>query len=180
MAEKWSGPWPWSDPGPQSSLVSLAVLSHFRWLKSKLPPLRTLNTVAFSPTSWMHSSWSSKYTSTSSSRQRRPLIVLKTHQLDMLRAFYSALCISFTEEKHGDGPLHLAARVGDVVLELYPLAADAGPADAMTRLGFAVPDLDAVLARLGAAVVSGPRETELGRRAVVRDPDGRKVEMVQG
>lgn len=105
------------------------------------------------------------------------LIVLKTHQLDRLRDFYSALGISFVEEKHGNGPTHLAGRVGEVMLELYPLPADAGPADSTTRLGFAVPDLDAVVAKLGAAVVSGPRTTEWGRRAVARDPDGRKVEL---
>lgn len=108
------------------------------------------------------------------------LIVLKTHHLDRLKEFYSALGLSFVEEQHGDGPLHLSARVSEVVLELYPLPGDAGPADASTRLGFAVPDLDAVLARLGVAVVSGPQETEWGRRAVVHDPDGRKVELVEG
>lgn len=107
------------------------------------------------------------------------LIVLKTHHLDRLKEFYSALGVCFVEEKHGEGPLHLAGRVGEVVLELYPLPADAGPADASTRLGFSVPDLDAVLAGLGAAVVSGPRSTEWGRMAVVKDPDGRKVEVVQ-
>lgn len=108
------------------------------------------------------------------------LIVLKTHQLGRVEEFYSALGLSFVEEKHGDGPHHLSARAGGLVMELYPLPADAGPADATTRLGFAVPDLDAVLAGLGAAVVSGPRSTEWGRRAVVRDPDGRRVEVAQG
>jgi catechol 2,3-dioxygenase-like lactoylglutathione lyase family enzyme len=108
------------------------------------------------------------------------LLVLKTHHLDRLKEFYSTLGLSFVEEKHGDGPLHLAAHVGDLVLELYPLPSDAGLADASTRLGFTVPDLDAVLERLAAAVVSGTRETEWGRRAVVRDPDGRRVEVIEG
>jgi catechol 2,3-dioxygenase-like lactoylglutathione lyase family enzyme len=108
------------------------------------------------------------------------LIVLKTHDLEKLRDFYACLGLTFAEEKHGDGPLHLAARVGDLVLELYPLPADAGSADSTTRLGFAVSDLDATVARLGAAVGSGPRTTEWGRRAVARDPDGRKVEVVEG
>ena len=110
------------------------------------------------------------------------LLVLKTHQLDKLRAFYAALGIAFAEEKHGDGPLHLAARVGDIVIELYPLPADAGPADSTTRLGFAVPDLDAAMRSLEAfpaVVVSGLKATPWGRRAVVRDPDGRAVELVQ-
>jgi hypothetical protein len=39
-----------------------------------------------------------------------------------------------------------------------------------------VPDLDSVLARLAATIISGPAVTEWGRRAVVKDPDGRKVE----
>ena len=111
------------------------------------------------------------------------LLVLKTHQLDRLRAFYGVMGIAFVEEKHGEGPLHLAARVGDVVVELYPLPADAGPADATTRLGFSVFDLDAVmrsLEALQAVVVSRPKMTPWGRRAVVRDPDGRAVELVQG
>lgn len=109
---------------------------------------------------------------------RLNLIVLKTRQLAQLRSFYSALGLTFVEEKHGDGPPHLSARVGEVVIELYPLAADARAADATTRLGFSVPNLDEVLASLGPAVGGGPRETAWGRRAVVRDPDGRKVELV--
>jgi predicted enzyme related to lactoylglutathione lyase len=106
------------------------------------------------------------------------LLVLKSHQLDRVKDFYTAMGITFVEERHGDGPLHLSARVGEVVLELYPL--QDGEADSTTRLGFAVPDLDAVLARLGAAVVSGPAMTPWSRRAVVKDPDGRRVELVEG
>jgi predicted enzyme related to lactoylglutathione lyase len=114
---------------------------------------------------------------------RLNLLVLKTRQLDRLRDFYSALGITFAEERHGDGPTHLAGRVGDVVLELYPLPADAGPADSTTRLGFIVPDLDAALRQMeaaGATVVSPPRQTEWGRRSLIRDPDGRAVELCDG
>jgi lactoylglutathione lyase len=117
------------------------------------------------------------------SETRLNLLVLKIHQVDRLRAFYSAFAVAFTEERHGDGPLHLAARVGDLVLELYPLPDGASPADATTRLGFAVPDLDAALRSLdavGAVLVGQPKMTPWGRRAVVRDPDGRAVELVEG
>jgi predicted enzyme related to lactoylglutathione lyase len=111
------------------------------------------------------------------------LLVLKTHRLEPLRVFYSALGLSFVEEKHGSGPPHIAARVGDVVLELYPLPPDAGPADQTTRLGFTVPDLEAALQSLasaGATVASSPGNTPWGRRVVVRDPDGRAVELAAG
>jgi predicted enzyme related to lactoylglutathione lyase len=54
--------------------------------------------------------------------------------------------------------------------------------DATTRLGFAVERLSDVVHAVrfsGAAVVNEPRETERGVRAVVRDPDGRAVELCQ-
>jgi predicted enzyme related to lactoylglutathione lyase len=114
---------------------------------------------------------------------RLNLLVLKTHHLDQLKLFYSALGLSFVEEKHGEGPSHLAAQVGNLVLELYPLSESAGPPDATTRLGFAVPDLDETVRALeavSAVVVTQPRMTPWGRRAVVRDVDGRPVELTQG
>jgi predicted enzyme related to lactoylglutathione lyase len=107
------------------------------------------------------------------------LLVLKTRDPAAALLFYHAVGITFTEERHGTGPLHHAGRAGGTLLEIYPLA-DAGPADANTRLGFAVPDLDATLAALGAvgASVEQPvRATPWGRRAVVRDPDERAVEL---
>jgi predicted enzyme related to lactoylglutathione lyase len=109
------------------------------------------------------------------------LLVLKTAQPDRLRAFYTALGIDFTAEQHGNGPPHFAGRIGDVVLELYPLAEPAGTTE-LVRLGFVVDDLDAVVRSVeerGAVVVSGVRQTEWGYRAVVRDPDGRAVELCQ-
>ena len=66
------------------------------------------------------------------------LIVLETHRLGLLRDFYSALGVSFTEEKHGDLPLHLFPR-GDKVTDLPRLPADAGPTPAPE--GVAVMDL---------------------------------------
>jgi lactoylglutathione lyase len=111
------------------------------------------------------------------------LLVLKTGQLDRLRDFYACLGIAFTEERHGSGPAHFAGRIGDVVLELYPLPEGVSLPDTTTRLGFAVARLDEVLealGRLAAFVTSPPRQTEWGRRAVVRDPDGRAVELYQG
>jgi predicted enzyme related to lactoylglutathione lyase len=108
------------------------------------------------------------------------LLVLKTHQLDKARSFYHALGVEFAEEKHGAGPAQYAGKLGGVVFELYPLPDGAGPADAATRLGFAVSDVDAAVQSVqavGASVDRLPEETPWGRRAVVRDPDGRTVEL---
>jgi catechol 2,3-dioxygenase-like lactoylglutathione lyase family enzyme len=110
------------------------------------------------------------------------LIVLKTAALDRLRDFYAALGIQFVQEQHAGDPLHYSAQLGSVVLELYPLPPGAGQPDATTRLGFTVPDLEAVLRSLpaaGSAVASEAKEMAWGKRAVVRDPDGRAVELYQ-
>jgi hypothetical protein len=47
------------------------------------------------------------------------LVVLRTPQVDRLRAFYQALGVELAEEQHGGGPPHYAGRVGDAVLEIY-------------------------------------------------------------
>ena len=110
------------------------------------------------------------------------LVVLKTRQVDALRKFYGSLGIELAEEQHGKGPVHFAGQVGDVVLEVYPLPDDGTPADASTRLGFTVARLAEVVEALKALdtpVVTEPQATQWGLRAVVRDPDGRAVELYQ-
>ncbi|HEY1067915.1 MAG TPA: hypothetical protein VGE52_17460 [Pirellulales bacterium] len=119
------------------------------------------------------------------------LLVLKTRRLAELRAFYAALGIEFVEERHGRGPLHYAGRLGDVIFEVYPLpgesvladgaARPASPADAPSiRLGLIVDRLAetlALLRGLPGVVVGEPKTTEWGASVLVRDPDGRPVEL---
>ncbi len=110
------------------------------------------------------------------------LLVLRTSGLEQLRRFYECLGVALGPERHGEGPLHYSGQVGNAVLELYPLPEGAGQADATTRVGFAVADLNGVLDTLqafGANVITPPQQTPWGYRAVVRDPDGRAVELYQ-
>jgi lactoylglutathione lyase len=110
------------------------------------------------------------------------LLVLKTRQVDRLRRFYGTLGIDLVEEQHGRGPVHFAGRVGEVVLEVYPLPEQGHEADTTTRLGFTVARLAEVVAALegiGTCITTTPQATEWGYRAVVRDPDGRAVELSQ-
>lgn len=107
-------------------------------------------------------------------------LVLKCRHIERVRGFYEALGIRFDQEQHGTGPVHYAGQLGEVVFELYPLENES-PADS-SRLGFAVENLEKVLFALnetGAVVVSQARQTPWGRQAVVRDPDGRAVELYQ-
>ncbi len=110
------------------------------------------------------------------------LLVLKTHPVDRLRRFYGALGVDLVAQQHGKGPVHYAGSVGDVVLEVYPLPEGDIPADATTRLGFAVASVTDAVATLqadGSAIVTMPQASQKGRRAVVRDPDGRAVELYE-
>lgn len=110
------------------------------------------------------------------------LVVLKTRQVDALQKFYGSLGIELAQEQHGKGPIHFAGQIGDAVLEVYPLAEDDIPADGTTRLGFAVEKVTEVVQTLqafGTPVVTEPKATPWGFRAVVRDPDGRAVELYQ-
>ncbi|HLJ55649.1 MAG TPA: VOC family protein [Chthonomonadaceae bacterium] len=113
------------------------------------------------------------------------LLVLRCGDVAASLVFYQALELEFVEERHGAGPTHFAATMGELVIELYPRP-DARPTEGSgcdpARLGFTVSTLDGVLARLadlGVLVESPPRATRWGRRAVVRDPDGRAVELVE-
>jgi lactoylglutathione lyase len=105
------------------------------------------------------------------------LLVLRTARLEEIRTFYSALGASFDSEQHGNGPEHYAATLGDnLVLEIYPCAAGAQP-DAGLRLGVMVDNIEDALRAIGHT--AAPRRTKWGLSALVHDPDGRTVELVQ-
>ena len=112
---------------------------------------------------------------------RLSLLVLKAHDVERLTQFYGQLGIEFEAEQHGKGPVHFAAKLSGVVLEIYPLDQQQ-KVDTTTRVGFAVPELRELCARLNAAgipIASPPKESPWGWRAVVRDPDGRSVELTE-
>jgi len=105
------------------------------------------------------------------------LIVLRSPDVERTAAFYALLGIHFEREQHG-GPEHLAAQLGSAVLEIY--LQSVGADSAGVRLGFRVASVAEVVEavrRAGGAVLSPPRLTAWGNRAVLADPDGRRVEV---
>ncbi|WP_425568755.1 VOC family protein [Nonomuraea antimicrobica] len=92
---------------------------------------------------------------------RASLVVIYTGRLEECREFYTSLGLEFEAEQHGDGPPHYAAVLHDgLVIELYP----GGPErrTGALRLAFEVDGLS------GGAP----------GRQVLRDPDGRPVEVL--
>ncbi|MEX1028309.1 MAG: VOC family protein [Candidatus Paceibacterota bacterium] len=112
---------------------------------------------------------------------RLNLLVIRSQEPNRTVRFYELLGLRFQEEQHGKGPVHWAAEVDGVVVEVYP-AQSKGEVDRSTRLGFDLDDVESVVASLrdqGAEVVGDLKQTQWGLRAVVKDPDGRSVELVQ-
>ena len=112
---------------------------------------------------------------------RLNLLVIRSQEPARTVGFYQLLGLRFQEERHGKGPVHWAAEVDSAVMEVYP-AQSSAEVDGATRLGFEVDEVESVLALLrdqGSEVVSDPKQTQWGLRTVVKDPDGRSVELVQ-
>jgi predicted enzyme related to lactoylglutathione lyase len=109
------------------------------------------------------------------------LVVLRSSDIDRSMAFYSKLGLHFTKHRHGTGPEHYSAELPGAVFELYPQSGG-GPPSLGTRIGFAVPSVDEAIKALvdyPAAVVSPAKDFEWGRRAIVMDPDGHRIELLQ-
>lgn len=107
------------------------------------------------------------------------LVVLRSTDLDRSAAFYSALGLKLSRHSHGQGPLHLAHESVGQVFEIYPQETP-GMATVATRIGFSVPSVDetyTALLEAGGLSVSPPKASPWGRRAVVTDPDGHRVEL---
>jgi len=115
------------------------------------------------------------------SNVRLNLVVLRSPDIQRAAAFYSRLGLQFTRHQHGNGPEHFAAELGSGVFEVYPQTPN-GPSTLGARIGFSVPSLDSAVAAISeyaGAVISPPKDSEWGRRAVVADPDGHRVELLQ-
>ena len=102
-------------------------------------------------------------------------IVLRCSDLEGSRRFYEALGLQCSREQHGQGPPHYSCHVGQVVLELYPLS---GRSSAGLRLGLRVPSVRTIvegMERMGSDVRAAPD----GASAVIRDPDGHEIAIVE-
>jgi lactoylglutathione lyase len=103
------------------------------------------------------------------------LVVVRCADLVKSRQFYETLGIVFTPEQHGSGPHHYSARLGATVLELYPASDSTTP----VRIGIGVVDVHAAVAaaRAFADCVIRFDPDRSPQSALLRDPDGNKIEL---
>jgi lactoylglutathione lyase len=109
---------------------------------------------------------------------RLNLLVIRSADIQRAAAFYGHIGLQMALHAHG-GPEHFTSQVDGTVFEIYPL----GRAQPTTtvRLGFAVGDVDGLLPdliRVGGAVIEAPHDSPWGRRAVIADHDGHRVELL--
>ncbi|WP_309384632.1 VOC family protein [Cerasicoccus frondis] len=108
------------------------------------------------------------------------LIVLRSPDPEKLAKFYETLLDRpLPKHRHGKGPEHFGTQLGKVVFEIYPQR-DENDATACLRFGLAVADVDQVFSVVeasGGKIVSPPKKSEWGRRMVIDDPDGHRIEI---
>ena len=105
------------------------------------------------------------------------LLVLRCADIEKSRAFYELFGMTFVKHTHGKGPEHYAFENGEIVFELY--AATCHTKDEMTGLGFRVEEFaqkHEMFVEKG-YVPSAIKQNPWGLSFVLRDPDGRRVEI---
>lgn len=101
-------------------------------------------------------------------------------------AFYRALGLALEEEHHGDGPVHWACDQGGAHIAVFPADVSGLSAADLSapglKFGLRVRSVDEAMAAGVAAggTIARPADTApWGRSGVLRDPDGRLVELNQ-
>jgi lactoylglutathione lyase len=109
------------------------------------------------------------------------LVVIRSIDLEKAVKFYQTIGLIFEKHQHGNGLEHFASKSGQAIFEIYPQTARS-ESTIGTRLGFQVFDIDSLVISLqkeDVKVIVKPIASEWGRRAVVVDPDGHRVELIQ-
>jgi lactoylglutathione lyase len=116
-------------------------------------------------------------------------LILFSERVEDVAAFYRALGLPLESEQHGDGPVHHTCSLGPTHFAIFAARSSASAAQTADHrgagaqfFGLTVDDLGAAFAvsrEHGAEVVQEPKSYPWGRRALVRDPDGRVVELFE-
>lgn len=107
------------------------------------------------------------------------LLVIRSSDIDATKDFYSTLGIEFRASTKRDMK-HYVGAVDGFLMEIYP--ADSHHREDHIRLGFGVIGLDEIMGLIPASrgmVMKPPHDTVYGQKALVKDPDGRVVELLE-
>ena len=108
------------------------------------------------------------------------LLVIRSDEPKKLSEFYELLGLEFVYHQHGNGPWHYSTEIEEIIFEIYPLIKNQETPDKSLRLGFTVDDLDETISNLkkeNVEIIREPKESEWGYFAIIKDLDGRKIEL---
>lgn len=108
------------------------------------------------------------------------LLVIRSNNINELSKFYSKLGIEFEYHKHGNGPYHYSGKLGNIIFEIYPLSKGQEIPDKFLRIGFEVNNLEEFIKKMeNVEIVKPPTQSQFGQYAVIKDIEGRKIEITQ-
>ncbi len=112
-------------------------------------------------------------------------LILFTDKLEALVEFYTAIGVPLELEQHDDGPLHHACELGLTHFAIFESSSGAAAefrSGGSSFPGFTVNSLEDALEAaksVNPEVIQQPTEYPWGWRALVKDPDGRVLELFQ-
>lgn len=109
------------------------------------------------------------------------LIVLKVHNIERSKNFYSQFGFIFQSEQHGNGPQHYSCNINGLIFEIYPASTDLNNLTQNIRLGFQVKNLPQFIEHLIdiEKIILQPQQTSFGFRAVIQNHDGHIIELTE-
>ena len=112
-------------------------------------------------------------------------LILFSANLDRAVSFYRALGLPLESEDHEDGPKHFACELGPTHFAIFegdPGTTPSFRSAGSSMPGFAVDSIEeahTTMKNLQAAIIQEPTEYPWGPRMLVKDPDGRTVEIFE-
>lgn len=114
-----------------------------------------------------------------SSKLKMNLLVIKSQNYHQLSQNYQKLLgVNFAYHQHGIGPFHYSSSINGLVFEIYE-ANSISDVDVTTRLGFEVNNIKDLLEVNNFEIVNPLKESRWGLRVVLKDSDGRKIEVTE-
>lgn len=114
------------------------------------------------------------------------LIVIRTDKPKELSEFYMQIGMKFEYHQHGKGSWHYSTEIEETIFEIYPLLKNQEVPDKSLRIGFQIKDLDNLIINLiinlkkkKVEIFKEPKDSEYGYFAVIKDLDGRKIELIE-
>jgi lactoylglutathione lyase len=109
------------------------------------------------------------------------LLVIRAKDPSRLVKFYQALGMRFSKERHGNGPEHYACKIDNAVFEIYPSVSELDHTRG-TRLGLVVDSIPEVFSAMEKSCIpvnSKIVNSKDRRKAILEDPEGHKVELLE-